>query len=180
VSSGRCRDYVGVRCRATPFVVWAHHIGTKRFIVIHSRGAFAMNDERRRRIKRRGSQGGGWHCPRHCETSRFSQWRKNSRAKSCACVRMRLQRMKPEIQKNAVSCISELINHNRKCKPIIFLYCDWPIYLLQILFFIRKSHFYTGCSTEKCWNSSAIIFKCKCSFYCKNCELKRERKVYNF
>lgn len=66
-------------------VVWAHRIGTKRFIVIYSRGAFATNDERRGEDKATSSRDGGWHSLRGRETSRFSQRRKNSCAESRAC-----------------------------------------------------------------------------------------------
>lgn len=74
-----------VSCVTRLRVVWAHRIGTKRFIVIYSRGAFATSDERRREDKATSSRGGGWHSPRGRETSRFSQRRKNSCAESRAC-----------------------------------------------------------------------------------------------
>lgn len=64
-------------------VVWVHRVGTKRFLVIYSRSAFARSDERRRRIKRRALEAVGGTVR---ETSRFSQRRKKFfRAESRAC-----------------------------------------------------------------------------------------------
>lgn len=65
--------------------MWARRIGTKRFIVIYSRGAFATSDERRW-IKRRALEMVGGTVREAAKRAGFrNEGRKNSGAESRAC-----------------------------------------------------------------------------------------------